>query len=53
MFGYGITSRSLMASGNISLNGRQFVYDVIYPVYYFVHGSFDNERSALEGKNIM
>ena len=40
-----------MADGNISVNSRQFLYDIIYPVYYFVHGSFDNERSALEGKN--
>lgn len=42
-----------MADGNISISSRQFLYDIIYPVYYFVHGSFDNERSALEGKNIV
>ena len=52
MFGYGITSRSLMTNGNVSLSARQFIYKVIFPVYYFVHGSFDNERLSLEGTRI-
>ena len=42
-----------MTNGNISIYSRQFLYDVIYPVYYFVHGSIDNERTTLESKNII
>jgi hypothetical protein len=31
---------------------RKFFRDIVYPIYYFVHGSFDNERTQLEGIEI-
>jgi hypothetical protein len=50
IFGYGITSRAMIAYGTIDFDGRQFFLKIIYPVYYFVLGSFDNELSTLDGK---
>jgi hypothetical protein len=50
IFGYGITSRSMTAYGTFDFDGRQFFHNVVYPVYYFVLGSFDNERSQLDGR---
>ncbi len=49
IFGYGITSRSMTAYGTFDFDGRQFFHNVVYPVYYFVLGSFDNELSSLDG----
>ncbi|UJR20243.1 hypothetical protein I4U23_023374 [Adineta vaga] len=48
IFAYGITSRSMIAYGTIDFDGRKIFRDIVYPVYYFVHGSFDNERTQLE-----
>jgi len=42
----------MIAYDTIDLTGRTFFRDVIYPVYYFVLGSFDNERTQLDGRNI-
>jgi hypothetical protein len=53
MFGYGITSRTMIAYDSIELNARKFFRDVIYPVYYFVLGSFDDERTKLDGTSII
>jgi hypothetical protein len=39
----------MTAYGTIDFDGRQFFYKIIYPVYYFVLGSFDSERASLEG----
>ncbi len=49
IFGYGITSRAMILYNSTGVNGT-FFGDVIYPVYYFVLGSFDNERTQLDGK---
>ncbi|CAF1203398.1 unnamed protein product [Adineta steineri] len=48
IFGYGVSSRSMTAYGSIDFKGRNIFRDIVYPVYYFVHGSFDNERTQLE-----
>ncbi|CAF1306706.1 unnamed protein product [Adineta steineri] len=48
IFGYGVASRSMTAYGTIEFKGQNILRDIIYPVYYFVHGSFDNERTQLE-----
>ncbi|CAF3741642.1 unnamed protein product [Adineta steineri] len=48
IFGYGVSSRSMTAYGTIDFKGRNIFRDIVYPVYYFVHGSFDNERTQLE-----
>lgn len=50
IFGYGITSRAMTAYGTIDFDGRQFFLKIVYPVYYFVLGSFDDERTNLEGR---
>lgn len=42
----------MTAYGTIDFTARKFFRDIVYPVYYFVHGSFDNERAQLEGKLI-
>lgn len=42
----------MTAYGRIDFNGRKILHDIVYPVYYFVHGSFDNERTQLEGNVI-
>jgi hypothetical protein len=39
----------MTAYGTFDFDGRQFFSKVIYPVYYFVLGSFDNELSNLDG----
>ncbi|CAF3654873.1 unnamed protein product [Rotaria socialis] len=52
IFGYGITSRSMIAYRTIDFDGRQFFRNVVYPVYYFVLGKFDDELAQLDGKNI-
>jgi hypothetical protein len=52
IFGYGITSRAMIAYNSTSFSGVTFFRDVIYPVYYFVLGSFDNERTQLDGKDM-
>jgi len=38
----------MTAYGTLEFSGRNFFRNIIYPVYYFVHGSIDNERSNLE-----
>ncbi|CAF0997725.1 unnamed protein product [Adineta steineri] len=48
IFGYGVTSRSMTAYRTFDFDGRQFFHNVVYPVYYFVLGSFDNELSQLD-----
>ncbi|CAF1526781.1 unnamed protein product [Rotaria sordida] len=50
IFGYGIASRAMIAYGTFDFDGRQFFRNVIYPVYYFMLGSFDNEVESFEGK---
>jgi hypothetical protein len=42
----------MIAYDTIDFNGGKFFRDVIYPVYYFVLGSFDNERNKLDGRSI-
>ena len=41
----------MIAYSTIDFTGRQFFRDVVYPVYYFVLGSFDNEREKLDGRD--
>ncbi|CAM4978058.1 unnamed protein product [Rotaria socialis] len=48
IFGYGITSRSMIAYRTIDFDGRQFFRNVVYPVYYFVLGKFDDELAQLD-----
>ncbi|CAF3545898.1 unnamed protein product [Rotaria socialis] len=48
IFGYGITSRSMTAYGTFDLDGRQFFRNIVYPVYYFVLGKFDDELAQLD-----
>lgn len=50
IFGYGITSRAMIAYGTLEFDGRDFFRKIIYPVYYFVLGSFDDERTSLDGE---
>ncbi|CAF1216124.1 unnamed protein product, partial [Didymodactylos carnosus] len=45
---YGITSRSMYLYGTFQFNLAQIFENVIYPVYYFIYGSFDDERTALQ-----
>ncbi len=52
IFGYGITSRAMIAYNSTVFSGGTFFREVIYPVYYFVLGSFDNERELLDSKDI-
>ena len=40
----------MIAYGTFDFDGRQFFRNVVYPVYYFVLGSFDGERTQLDGK---
>jgi hypothetical protein len=42
----------MIAYDTIDFSGRTFFRDVVYPVYYFVLGSFDNERNKLDGRDI-
>jgi hypothetical protein len=42
----------MLAYNSIGFSGGNFSREVIYPIYYFVHGSFDNEREKLDSKNI-
>lgn len=51
IFGYGVASRAMIAYGTFDFDGRQVFRNVVYPVYYFVLGSFDNELSTLDGTN--
>ncbi|CAF4624196.1 unnamed protein product, partial [Rotaria sp. Silwood2] len=46
IFGYGIASRAMIAYGTFNFDGRQFFRNVVYPVYYFMLGSFDNELES-------
>lgn len=39
----------MTAYGTFDFDGRQFFHNVVYPVYYFVLGSFDDEREQLDG----
>ena len=39
----------MIAYGTFDFDGRQFFRNVVYPVYYFVLGSFDDERTQLDG----
>lgn len=50
IFGYGIASRAMIAYGTFDFDGRQFFHNVVYPVYYFMLGSFDNELESFEGR---
>ncbi|CAF3196042.1 unnamed protein product [Rotaria socialis] len=50
IFGYGITSRSMIAYNTIDFNTRAFLREIFYPAYYFVLGSFDSELEKLNGK---
>jgi hypothetical protein len=40
----------MTAYRTFDFDGRQFFHNVVYPVYYFVLGSFDNELQQLDGK---
>jgi hypothetical protein len=40
----------MTAYGTFDFDGQQFFRNVIYPVYYFVLGNFDDELSQLNGK---
>ena len=40
----------MTAYGTFDFDGRQFFHNVVYPVYYFVLGSFDSELTQLEGR---
>ena len=57
MVGYGVTSRSMYDynsdsnTDDLTFDGRSIFRHIIYPVYYFMYGSFDGERSALDRKN--
>ncbi|CAF2055998.1 unnamed protein product [Rotaria magnacalcarata] len=50
IFGYGITSRSMIAYNTIDFNSRAFLREIFYPAYYFVLGSFDGELEKLNSK---
>jgi hypothetical protein len=62
MAGYGVASRSMYyyqvennftteTGGPIdtSFDGRSVFRQIIYPVYYFLHGEFDSELANLDG----
>ncbi|CAF3999231.1 unnamed protein product [Adineta steineri] len=48
IFGYGVSSRSMTAYGTIDFKGQNSFRAIVHPVYYFVHGSIDNERTQLD-----
>lgn len=52
MAAYGVASRSMYSftTETISFDGRSIFRNIIYPIYYFMYGSFGNELSALDGK---
>lgn len=65
MAGYGISSRSMAyypivnnftteTGGPIdnSFDGRSVFRQIIYPVYYFLHGDFSNELNNLDSMYI-
>ncbi|CAF1688055.1 unnamed protein product, partial [Adineta ricciae] len=62
MIAYGVASRSMVyypkANGfttdtggliDTRFDGRSIFRNVIYPVYYFLYGEFDNELMSLDG----
>jgi len=52
MTAYGVASRTMynFTNDTLSFDGRSIFRNIIYPVYYFMYGSFGNELSALDGK---
>jgi hypothetical protein len=42
----------MVAYGTINFTSLKFFRDIVYPIYYFVHGSFDNERTQLESRGV-
>jgi len=54
MIGYGVTSRAMydfdnvVVSGNLTFDGRSIFRHILYPTYYLMYGSQDNELSALD-----
>ncbi len=61
MIGYGVASRSMVyypivnnfttATGGFidtSFDGRAVFRQILYPVYYFLHGEFDDELANLD-----
>jgi hypothetical protein len=65
MIGYGVASRSMVyypvvnnftiaTGGSIdtSFNGRSVFHQILYPVYYFLHGGFDSELTNLDSMSM-
>jgi hypothetical protein len=63
MTGYGVASRSMVYypnadkfSGmniNTEFDGRSILRQVVYPVYYMMHGEVSDERKNLDGKKMI
>ena len=41
----------MIAYGTIDFTSLKFFRNIVNPIYYFVHGSFDNERTQLESRS--
>lgn len=54
MIGYGVASRSMYNYNNdtntddLAFNGRSVFRHIMYPSYYLMYGSTDNELTALD-----
>jgi hypothetical protein len=56
MIGYGVASRSMYdfsaanpSGGNLTFDGRSVFRQVLYPTYYLMYGSQDDELQVLNG----
>jgi hypothetical protein len=53
MVGYGVTSRAMYDFslytdvGNLTFDGQSIFRNILYPTYYLMYGSQDDELSAL------
>jgi hypothetical protein len=52
MIAYGVTSRTMYNYQNdtLSFDGQSIFRNIIYPTYYLMYGSVENELSELDGK---
>ncbi|CAF0865587.1 unnamed protein product [Didymodactylos carnosus] len=47
-FAYGVTSRAIYLYGTFEFTLGQILNNIFHPVYYFIYGSYDDERTALK-----
>ena len=59
IIGYAVASRAMYNfnsdpdTDDLTFDGRSIFRHLLYPVYYFMYGSFDNELSALDRTNFL